>query len=75
MLLSACPLAFIHTPDEQARPKCMCQAKMESFHQQPDRHSAPHIYHIRDFSEGGSTVQLDHSANLILPRKLEHRVH
>lgn len=49
--------------------------KIESFNRQTDHPGAPHIHHAVEISEGGSTVQLDYSANTLQTRKLEHGVH
>lgn len=54
------------------RPAGSTRDEIEGFNQQTDRHVDPHIHHL---SEGGSTVQLDPSANSLLTRKLEHGVH
>lgn len=50
---TSCPFLFIHDPDWQAQPGCLCQDNIDSFNQQTDHHSAPHIHHALQFSEGG----------------------
>lgn len=73
--LNHLPFSFHPPADWQARPGRRCQDKIESSDRQTDHHRAPHIHHALQLSQGGSNVRPDPSANSLLTRKLEHRVH
>lgn len=72
-LYSPQPQAFNHLPfslhprAQLAAPSRLLLPRQDrTLYQQIDHHSAPHIHHALEFSEGGSTVQLDPSANSLL---------